>query len=203
MRPGDVFSPLPRPPAASARQPWRRLPAAQQCFAAGALAADDPIHEAIAAHKQAMEAYDASWQKVERAGDAADEAGLAYGVRVGSATADSISRLHELLPGSANEELRRQYSDALDRLNQERLAFEIDRLGRHPDKILAEVASNEWAAYRRFAETVPTTLNGLFVKLSHLGELVADETFEALEDSDMTRALVESLAQCSTIVGAR
>ena len=32
---------------------------------AGTLA-DDPIHEAIAAHKQAMEAWDANWQKVVR-----------------------------------------------------------------------------------------------------------------------------------------
>ena len=59
--------------------------------------------------------------------------------------------------------------------------FVAEMIGQHPDAYTAGLADELWDAYEDFAETVPTTLAGLFAMLAYAGE-VADCEHDAFND---------------------
>jgi hypothetical protein len=165
----------------------------------------DPIFAAIKAHEHAREACNSVLRRVREVGEVAEEAGLLSTIEAPDCRngpfrmfvdASSVSEINELV--GDDEELRQFYHAKLSERNKERLAFEIDKLGRHPDDVIGEAWTAEWQALQDFVEVVPTTMAGLFAKLAYVRKLAEDPNFDHFDDTEMTRPLLMSLAQCCT-----
>lgn len=82
------------------------------------------------------------------------------------------------MPGDEHEELRQFYSRRLRERSEERAAF----WGFNPDDLMSEAAEMEWQTLRHFAGVSPTTLAGLFAKLTYAGKLANDPHFDRFDD---------------------
>ena len=171
------------------------LPAAS----AHAGAAPDPIFEVIEAHREAAVASAAASAECRRLHDLADSI-VGKGIEVpcmigeGSIAATCLLDIEQVIPREIFPVEHAHYRELLSQHQEARLAIHGDT-----DPIGDEEFAAEWEMSGEFAETVPTTLAGLFAKLIYAAKMLEKE-FNVF-DGDHGRDLIESLATAARTIG--
>jgi hypothetical protein len=135
------------------------------------MAAADPIFAAINAHRQAHAASAAASAEIRRLVDLADQTvgrGISVPSMIEPGTTVEVSiwlDLEQVIPSAAYPD---QYAHYLALLNQHREAHHA--ITGDTDPIGEEEYAAEWDALGDFADTVPTTLDGLLTMIIYAAE---------------------------------
>jgi hypothetical protein len=159
----------------------------------------DPIFEVIEAHRKAAAASAAASAECRRLHDLADSI-VGDGIEVpcmigeGSIRATFWLDIEHVIP---KETFPVEHAHYLALLNEHRKAhFAITG---NTDPIGEEEYAEEWEMVGEFAETVPTTLAGMFAMVIYAAEMLEKE--HDVFDGDHGRDLIESLATAARAIG--
>jgi hypothetical protein len=109
--------------------------------------------------------------------------------------------IEEAVPSEKFPQLNARYNQLLDERRASRDAI-IEPLVGDEDEATNEVAGPEFEALKAFANTVPTTLDGLLTMLIYAGE-VSEQTPEAFEDFGWLMIDKLAIAARALVVGGQ